>query len=68
MYYAGLRPEEVIGLRMENVVVPSKAQGDQAWGELQLRSATPDAGAEWTDDGSARERRRSSTVRKAIAA
>jgi integrase len=60
MYYAGLRPEEAIGLRAENVVLPAQAQdeqGDQAWGELHLRSATPDAGSEWTDDGSARERR-----------
>lgn len=60
MYYAGLRPEEAISLRAENVVLPPQApgaHGDQAWGELQLRSATPDAGAEWTDDGSAREQR-----------
>jgi integrase len=60
VYYAGLRPEEAISLRAENVVLPSQAQdaqGDQAWGELHLRSATPDAGAEWTDDGSTRERR-----------
>jgi len=30
---------------------------NQDWGELHLRSATPDAGSEWTDDGSPRERR-----------
>ena len=30
---------------------------DQDWGELHLRTATPDAGSEWTDDGSAREHR-----------
>ncbi len=60
MYYAGLRPEEAISLCVDNVVVPSQAQDgqdDQAWGELHLRNAMPDAGAEWTDDGSARERR-----------
>ncbi len=28
---------------------------DDDWGELHLRSATPDAGAEWTDDGKGRE-------------
>ena len=61
MYYAGLRPEEAINLRAADVVLPSKvrqdAQDDDAWGELHLRSATPDAGSEWTDDGSRRERR-----------
>jgi integrase len=60
MYYAGLRPEEAISLRVKDVIVPSQVQDvldDQAWGELHLRSATPDTGAEWTDDGSARERR-----------
>jgi integrase len=60
MYYAGLRPEEAISLRMDDVILPDETQGeqeDQAWGELHLRSATPDTGADWTDDGSARERR-----------
>ena len=27
------------------------------WGELHIRSATPDVGSEWTDDGSPREKR-----------
>ena len=61
MYYAGLRPEEAINLRAADVVLPSKvrqdAQDDDDWGELHLRSATPDAGSDWTDDGSRRERR-----------
>jgi integrase len=57
MYYAGLRPEEAISLCVDNILVPSQAQGDQAWGELQLRNAMPDAGADWTDGGSARELR-----------
>jgi len=60
MYYAGLRPEEAISLRVEDVILPSVVQDgpdDQAWGELHLRTATPDTGADWTDDGSARERR-----------
>ncbi|HEY2505466.1 MAG TPA: site-specific integrase [Streptosporangiaceae bacterium] len=61
MYYAGLRPEEAINLRVDDVVLPAR-QGahdddNDEWGELQLRSATPDAGREWADDGSARERR-----------
>jgi integrase len=57
MYYAGLRPEEAINLRADDVVLPPHAQNDDGWGELHLRSATPDAGRDWTDDGSARERR-----------
>lgn len=58
MYYAGLRPEEAINLAADNVILPSPSQpGDDDWGELHIRSATPDAGSEWTDDGSRRERR-----------
>jgi integrase len=67
MYYAGLRPEEAINLAADNVILPPQvwdensqqwhAPGEEDWGELHLRSATPDAGSEWTDDGSPRERR-----------
>jgi integrase len=56
MYYAGLRPEEAISLRRDNVILPLRERdGDEEWGELHLRNATPDAGGEWTDDGSVRE-------------
>src|SRR5205823_3426079 len=65
MYYAGLRPEEAITLATDNVILPSQIRDegnqewqdppdDEDWGELHIRSATPDAGSEWTDDGSAR--------------
>jgi integrase len=58
MYYAGLRPEEAINLAAENVILPPRDRPDEdGWGELHIRSATPDAGSEWTDDGSPRERR-----------
>jgi integrase len=66
MYYAGLRPEEAINLSTGNVLLPPRVRDadhqrqdpdDQDWGELHLRGATPDAGGEWTDDGSPRERR-----------
>jgi integrase len=61
MYYAALRPEEAINLREDDVALPSKArqgaQNGDEWGELYLRAATPDAGSDWTDDGSQRERR-----------
>jgi integrase len=56
MYYAGLRPEEAINLGRDNVILPPQGRPDYAdWGELHIRSATPDAGSEWTDDGSVRE-------------
>jgi len=58
MYYAGLRPEEAINLSRDNVILPPHASGgDDDWGELHIRSAAPDAGGEWTDDGSMREMR-----------
>jgi integrase len=69
MYYAGLRPEEAINLAADNVILPRQIRdehnqqrqdpppGDADWGELHIRSATPDAGGEWTDDGSARDKR-----------
>jgi integrase len=68
MYYAGLRPEEAINLGQDNVILlPCVWDEDKQewqnppnaddWGELHLRSATPAAGSEWTDDGSPRERR-----------
>jgi integrase len=58
MYYAGLRPEEAINLGRDNVILPPQDRpNDEDWGELHIRSATPDAGSEWTDDGSAREMR-----------
>jgi len=56
MYYAGLRREEAINLSRDNVILPPHDRGDD-WGELHIRGATPDAGSEWTDDGSPRERR-----------
>ena len=66
MYYAGLRPEEAINLGRDNVILQPRAwdeasqqwrdtPDDDDWGELHIRSATPDAGSEWTDDGSPRE-------------
>ena len=58
MYYAGLRPEEAINLAADNVILPPRGRpDDEDWGELHVRGATPDAGSEWTDDGSPRERR-----------
>jgi len=66
MYYAGLRPEEAIHLHKDNVTLPpmrwnketrqrEEPPNAQNWGELHLRNASPDAGREWTDDGTDRE-------------
>ena len=52
MYYAGMRPSEVVALRAESCVLPA-----QGWGRLELTGSEPRAGARWTDDGSPRETR-----------
>jgi integrase len=62
LYYSGLRPEEAIGLRLQDVILPDAANDEEGgsaeqWGELRLRSARPDVGSQWTDDGSGRDRR-----------
>jgi integrase len=60
MYYAGLRPEEVVSLHRDSVILPPLVQNDEtgtweepvdAWGELRFATAAPEVGAEWTDDG-----------------
>lgn len=64
MYYAGMRPSEVVALTADNCVdLP-----DTGWGHLELTGSTPRAGKLWTNDGDAREsrelkRRSVSTVR-----
>jgi len=68
IYYAGLRPEEAINLGRDNVILPQQVWDEESqqwrnpaddddWGQLHIRSATPDAGSEWTNDGSPREKR-----------
>jgi integrase len=67
LYYAGLRPEEAVNLRRENVHIPPQVWDEEArkwqdptddWGELRFSTASPEVGAEWTDDGARREQRR----------
>jgi integrase len=53
IYYAALRPEEVVDLRLANLV----SLPDQGWGELILTNSEPRSGTWWTDSGSARQRR-----------
>ncbi|MFI7445305.1 tyrosine-type recombinase/integrase [Nonomuraea indica] len=65
MYYAGLRPEEVVNLRDHNVTLPPLVLNEETgeweesgeWGELRFAKAAPFAGREWTDDGTLREER-----------
>ncbi|MGN9786860.1 tyrosine-type recombinase/integrase [Nonomuraea sp. ZG12] len=66
MYYAALRPEEVVNLRRDNVTLPPLRKNTEtghmeeptnAWGELHLLKAAPYAGRDWTDSGEAREER-----------
>lgn len=66
MYYSGLRPEEAVNLRDHNVVLPTSqwdadrqqwVRPEDAWGELHIGRATPDAGRQWTDDGAERDSR-----------
>jgi integrase len=52
LYYAGLRPEEAVGLYKHNLDISS-----EGWGWLHLDEAEPHAGKEWTDAGTNRERR-----------
>ena len=46
MYYALMRPEEVIVLNIEDCELP-----DEGWGRLILHRARPTAGKAWTDSG-----------------
>ncbi|MEU9837753.1 hypothetical protein AB0C69_00870 [Actinomadura sp. NPDC048032] len=67
LYYAGLRPEEAVNLHRENVTLPQLVWDEQTenwhepaddWGELRFCTASPEVGAEWTDNGARRELRR----------
>ncbi len=67
IYYAALRPEEVANLRRENIALPARAWNSETqswedpaddWGELRFCSASPEVGADWTDNGESREERR----------
>ena len=66
IYYAGLRPEEAVSLRKDNITLPPLVRNPDTgamqeppdnWGELRFCSAAPEAGAEWTDDGRQRDHR-----------
>jgi integrase len=52
LYFAGLRPEEAVGLSRRNLALPA-----EGWGELHPDGAEPYAGKDWTDTGEDRDRR-----------
>jgi integrase len=52
MYYAGLRPAEVVNLRRNNLHFPAS---ENQWGELVFEQSAPATGAAWTDSGTRRE-------------
>ncbi len=52
LYYAGLRPEEAVGLREADLDIPASG-----WGQIHVAVAEPHAGREWTDSGLNRDRR-----------
>lgn len=52
LYFAGLRPEEAVGLAKHNLSLPAAG-----WGMLHLDTAEPYVGKDWTDTGTNRDRR-----------
>jgi integrase len=46
MYYAALRPSEVIALRKSDLSLPT-----DGWGELALSKSDPATSTQWTDNG-----------------
>ncbi|HET9080869.1 MAG TPA: thiopeptide-type bacteriocin biosynthesis protein [Trebonia sp.] len=52
LYYAALRPEEAVALRLADCNLPSSG-----WGMLRLAAATPRTAAAWTSDGTSYEQR-----------
>lgn len=52
LYYAALRPSEVVALRQADCHFP-----DRGWGRIDLVTSEPRAGRDWTDHGTARQAR-----------
>ena len=52
LYYAALRPEEAVALRLADCTLPGSG-----WGVLRLAAATPRTAAAWTSDGTSYEQR-----------
>jgi integrase len=52
LYYAGLRPEEAVALRVSDATLPGSG-----WGEFLAHEAQPEVGSQWTDSGEVHEKR-----------
>jgi integrase len=52
MYYAAMRPAEVIGLRNQDCWLPPAG-----WGRITLAKSRPEVNRKWTDSGDAHEER-----------
>jgi integrase len=52
IYYAWMRPAEVVNLKIERCVLP-----EQGWGRLILDQTRPRVGSSWTDDGTPHDKR-----------
>jgi integrase len=52
MYYAAMRPAEVIGLRSQDCWLPPAG-----WGRITLAKSRPEVSRKWTDSGDAHEER-----------
>ncbi|MFJ7274696.1 tyrosine-type recombinase/integrase [Kitasatospora sp. NPDC098663] len=52
MYYAGMRPGEVVHLRKDRCVLPA-----EGWGKLNLNGNSPRVGSSWTDSGASHDPR-----------
>lgn len=52
MYYAAMRPGEVLGLRLSDCELPLNG-----WGRVTVEETRPTAGKAWTDSGEAHDRR-----------
>jgi integrase len=52
MYYAALRPAEVVGLRRQDCHLP-----ETGWGRLTLEKSRPEVNRRWTDSNSAHDER-----------
>ncbi|MEU5439052.1 site-specific integrase [Streptomyces sp. NPDC020719] len=65
MYYAAMRPAEVIHLRLDQCHLP-----ESGWGLLNLSGGVVTAGKEWTDDGAVHEvhslKRRAATATRPV--
>ncbi|WP_158716845.1 site-specific integrase [Streptomyces rimosus] len=65
MYYAAMRPAEVIHLRFDQCHLP-----DSGWGLLNLSGGVVTSGKEWADDGAAHEvhslKRRAATATRPV--